>query len=102
MFLDAVTVSFLPTFSPTMIADLPQWVVLSVVVVALLYKAKQSRSSSGKLPLPPSPPGYPIIGNLLDVPTRDMEPAFRDMNAKYGTVPSSLLQGLVDCSDLES
>ncbi len=70
-----------------MIADLPQWFVLSVVVVvALLYKARQSRSTSGKLPLPPSPPGYPIIGNLFDVPTRDMEPAFRDINAKYGTV----------------
>ena len=76
----------LPHLSPTMIADLPQWFILSgIAIVVLLYKARQSRSTSGKLPLPPSPPGYPIIGNFLDVPTTDMEPAFRDINAKYGT-----------------
>lgn len=70
-----------------MITDLPQWFILSVIVVGvLLYKSKQSRSSSGKLPLPPSPPGYPIIGNFLDVPVKNMEPAFRDINAKYGAV----------------
>ena len=68
-----------------MIADLPHWFYLSVVaVVVLLYKARQSRLASSKLPLPPSPPGYPIIGNFFDVPTKDMELAFRDINVKYG------------------
>ena len=68
-----------------MIADVPQWLILSaVIVVVFLFKAKQCRLTSAKLPLPPSPPGYPVIGNILDVPTRDMEAAFRDINAKYG------------------
>nr|VWO99481.1 N/A [Ganoderma boninense] len=66
--------------------DIPQWFILSVVVVVALYKVRQSRSTSGKLPLPPSPPGYPIIGNFLDVPVRNMEPAFRDINAKFGEI----------------
>ena len=69
-----------------MITDLPQWFILSsIAIVVLLYKARQSRSTPSKLPLPPSPPGYPIIGNFLDVPTTGMEPAFRDINAKHGT-----------------
>ncbi|KAM5531259.1 hypothetical protein V8D89_015060 [Ganoderma adspersum] len=69
------------------VADTSQWFILSAaIIVGLLYKARQSRSTSGTLPLPPSPPGYPFIGNLLDVPTRDMEVAFRDINAKYGEI----------------
>lgn len=70
-----------------MIADTSQWFILSAaIIIALLYKARQSRSASGSstLPLPPSPPGYPLIGNLFDIPTRDMEVAFHNINTKYG------------------
>ncbi|TBU42978.1 cytochrome P450 [Dichomitus squalens] len=65
--------------------DLPTLIIIVVAVLAaLLVRARWFRRVAA-LPLPPSPPGYPIIGNLLDVPKRDMEPAFRDLNAKYGT-----------------
>ena len=51
-----------------MIADTSQLFILSAaIIIALLYKARQSRSASSTLPLPPSPPGYPILGNLFDV-----------------------------------
>jgi len=33
---------------------------------------------------PPGPPGYPIIGNLLDMPAREQPKAFWDMTAQYG------------------
>ena len=34
--------------------------------------------------LPPGPRRLPIIGNLLDLPTRDIEVRFRDLSAQYG------------------
>ncbi|EJF55961.1 cytochrome P450 [Dichomitus squalens LYAD-421 SS1] len=65
--------------------DLPTLIIIVVAVLAaLLVRARWFRRAAA-FPLPPSPPGYPIIGNLLDVPKRDMEPAFRDLTAKYGT-----------------
>jgi hypothetical protein len=36
------------------------------------------------LPYPPSPPPWPIIGNLLDVPKEAPWVAYRDLSKKYG------------------
>lgn len=57
---------------------------LIIILVVALWKYTTRTKSTNAQPLPPGPPGLPIIGNLLDVPTTDMEAAFRDMNAKYG------------------
>ncbi|KAI0273093.1 cytochrome P450 [Russula aff. rugulosa BPL654] len=40
----------------------------------------------GGLPYPPGPPSWPIIGNLLDVPTENPWSAYVDMSKKYGDV----------------
>ncbi|TRM57229.1 cytochrome P450, partial [Schizophyllum amplum] len=42
--------------------------VLAVVAAAVLYVAKRLAAHK-TLPLPPGPIGYPLIGNLLDLPT---------------------------------
>ena len=35
-------------------------------------------------PFPPGPPGWPLIGNLLDFPTHAPHKAFGAMSEKYG------------------
>ena len=65
--------------------DIPlSLVVLFVVVLALVLRTRWLHPVA-RLRLPPGPPGYPFIGNILDVPNGDMAPAFRDLNKKYGT-----------------
>ena len=61
-------------------------IIFLVVLVFALWRTKQASLQQRRLPLPPSPPSYPIIGYIFDLPTRDMHVAYRDMNAKYGTL----------------
>lgn len=56
-------------------------VIVSLVIV--IWKHKESPSPQ-YLPLPPSPPALPLVGNLFDVPTDDQEASFRDLNLRYG------------------
>jgi len=43
-----------------------------------------ARKRWGELPYPPGPPSWPIIGNLLDIPTDAPWTAYADMSKKYG------------------
>ncbi|KAI0360841.1 CyP450 monooxygenase [Trametes cingulata] len=52
-----------------------------LLVVAVKYAMHSSKSR-----LPPGPRPLPILGNALDLPTKDMEKVFREMNEKYGAV----------------
>ncbi|KAF5335634.1 hypothetical protein D9758_014794 [Tetrapyrgos nigripes] len=38
-----------------------------------------------RLRLPPGPPGYPIIGNIFDIPPKREWVTYRDMSKKYGS-----------------
>ncbi|KAF5341606.1 hypothetical protein D9758_014087 [Tetrapyrgos nigripes] len=40
-----------------------------------------------RLPLPPGPPGYPIIGNIFDIPPKSSRGwvTYKDMSKKYGS-----------------
>ncbi|KAH9847428.1 cytochrome P450 [Lenzites betulinus] len=55
-----------------------------LVFTAILLWRRTSRSR--RLPLPPGPNPMPIIGNVLDIPTKRMAPSLRDMSAKYGDI----------------
>ena len=41
---------------------------LTLLAVSVVYRRLQRRRRSRSLPLPPGPKGYPIIGNVLDIP----------------------------------
>ncbi|RDX44595.1 CyP450 monooxygenase [Lentinus brumalis] len=69
-----------------MLADSPSsWFLVAVPALAFLWWVIAGSSRAG-LPLPPGPPRLPIIGNALDVPTKNMEATFRAMNEQYGDV----------------
>jgi len=59
-----------------------------VVSLALAWKWRQNRNKS---PHPPGPKGYPLIGNILDVP-QDVPvwQAFIPMAQKFGKYPFDL------------
>ncbi|KXN82772.1 O-methylsterigmatocystin oxidoreductase [Leucoagaricus sp. SymC.cos] len=50
-----------------------------------LYLYLRKRRSRGSLPLPPGPKGWPIIGNMLDMPTEFEWKTYNEWCKKYGT-----------------
>ncbi|KAH9962377.1 cytochrome P450 [Russula dissimulans] len=55
------------------------------------------------LPLPPGPRGWPIIGNLLDMPSGDFGKAYTEWVGMYGSIDYANVAGqpLVILSDME-
>ncbi|TFK88171.1 CyP450 monooxygenase [Polyporus arcularius HHB13444] len=61
----------------------PLWLtapILAVSVFALLYVRRRRTA----LPLPPGPPGWPIIGNLYDFPQTDLARNLYELHKRYG------------------
>ncbi|KAI0699609.1 cytochrome P450 [Cerioporus squamosus] len=59
------------------------WLTASILAVStftLLYVRKRRTA----LPLPPGPPGWPIIGNLYDYPKSDLARELFELHKKYG------------------
>ena len=50
----------------------------------LAWRALQSYRRRKGLPYPPGPPGWPVIGNLLDLPPLSTWLAYTDFSNKYG------------------
>ncbi|KAI0739060.1 cytochrome P450 [Daedaleopsis nitida] len=66
----------------------PPWVVY-MLFASVLYLAYSYLSSTPRLkglPLPPGPAPWPIIGNLLDVPNRDLGANYAKISEKYGNI----------------
>ncbi|KAI0642608.1 O-methylsterigmatocystin oxidoreductase [Trametes meyenii] len=55
------------------------------LVLLLVARLRRSRVRS-VLSLPPGPKPLPIIGNLLDMPTKRQAPILREMGKKYGDI----------------
>lgn len=57
------------------------WLVSFALVLALVGLVRWGRT---KLPFPPGPRGYPIIGNLLDMPSELQWERYSEWSKKYG------------------
>ncbi|KAF8066524.1 cytochrome P450 [Lyophyllum atratum] len=63
------------------------------VPVLALYLVLRFRSSRRRLPLPPGPQGWPIIGNLSDMPRETTWLTFAEWGKTYGAISSVTVFG---------
>ena len=60
---------------------------LLTVALLIVYSYVQDwRRNPARLPYPPGPKGYPIIGNLFDIPSAFIYKRFREMSRELGTL----------------
>ena len=57
--------------------------IVSALAVVLLWRRTRTARARMGLPLPPGPPGLPIIGNLFDMPTSNDWVVYRDLGVKH-------------------
>lgn len=50
-----------------MLDDIGLYFVLTIIAFVLAWNMTKPRSSK-RLPVPPGPKGYPIVGNMFDIP----------------------------------
>ncbi|KAJ7881997.1 hypothetical protein B0H14DRAFT_2704174 [Mycena olivaceomarginata] len=50
-------------------------------IILVSFRQHRRRTSM----LPPGPPGYPLIGHLLQMPTKDPALVFHEWSKTYGT-----------------
>ena len=63
------------------------FLVTVVLFLAYSYLQDKRRNPAG-LPYPPGPKGYPIIGNLFDIPNAFIYKRFREMSRELSESPS--------------
>ena len=73
---------------PTPIVVLPL-VPLILVFIYLSKKSSEFAARSQGRPLPPGPPGIPVLGNLFDLPKSSPWLGYRDICQKYGASPTA-------------
>ena len=59
-------------------------VLTSVVVLILALIPLYRVSKRDRISLPPGPKGWPLIGNLLDIPQSDFAKTYTNWARKYG------------------
>ncbi|KAH7889030.1 cytochrome P450 [Phlebopus sp. FC_14] len=71
------------------------WMILLDVCIAIitLYLLGQLLSMKHSHSLPPGPPRWPIIGNILDVPSQNAWLTFASFGKKYGEISSMNVLG---------
>lgn len=61
---------------------------ISCAITLLIYKTSRllldRRQNPSRLPLPPGPKGYPLIGNVLDIPTSQQWNTYAEWAKVYG------------------
>ncbi|TEB11285.1 cytochrome P450 [Coprinellus micaceus] len=55
---------------------------ISGIVTVLAYRKLKAK---GRLPLPPGPPGLPIVGNIFDIPEEDFWWKYKEWSDQYGS-----------------
>ncbi|KAI0739092.1 O-methylsterigmatocystin oxidoreductase [Daedaleopsis nitida] len=71
---------------PAELTTLPQWVLLTLLAGVSYLALSYLISGLRRKHLPPGPTPLPLIGNLLDVPSKDLGASFKKISQKYGDV----------------
>ena len=64
---------------------------LSIVVLVALLLREYVTSRKRRRPYPPGPKPKPIIGNVLDLPTKDAANVYVEWGKKYNSEPNLLV-----------
>ena len=59
-------------------------IVLAGIVGVATVLAYGKTKKTGRLPLPPGPPGLPIVGNICDIPEEDFWWKYKEWSGQYG------------------
>ncbi|KAI0340921.1 hypothetical protein BDW22DRAFT_367581 [Trametopsis cervina] len=70
------------------------FIIMLLGVVALSVRMRRWRKRSQGFPVPPGPPGWPIVGNLLELPSRG-QPwiEYREWSKRYGASSEGIRTG---------
>lgn len=71
-----------------------------IAVGLLLFFACHALIRPRRFPLPPGPRGWPMIGNLLDVPKGNLHVAYKEMGRKYGAYHGCINSWLLSLTKL--
>ncbi|KAK7035675.1 cytochrome P450 [Favolaschia claudopus] len=71
----------------------PRDLAVGVLAISLTIWLRLYYSRKKKMPLPPSPKGYPLVGNVFDMPPSQSWITFAEWGKKYGGIMSVTLMG---------
>jgi hypothetical protein len=63
---------------------------LSISGIAAALTFKRLLDAKRRLPLPPGPPGLPIVGNVFDIPEEDFWWKYKEWGDQYGSSSSCI------------
>jgi hypothetical protein len=76
--------------SPSSLSGIDVLLLVLLGLVALRWFAKRT-----PLPLPPGPKGWPLIGNMLDMPKGDFAKTYTEWARVYGALTSPLFSNVI-------
>lgn len=69
----------------SLLSSLGAGLLLTVALLIVYSYVQDRRRNPARLPYPPGPKGYPIIGNLFDIPNAFIYKRFGEMSRELGT-----------------
>ena len=77
--------TFPSTTMGALLSSLGKGLLLTVALLIAYSYIQDWRRNPARLPYPPGPKGYPIIGNLFDIPNAFIYKRFGEMSREIGT-----------------